>query len=611
MFNPQYAKKLANNLENSIEVIGAICLAALILLICSQIIARGFFGFSAAWVPELAQWLFVTLVLVTLPITQKRDSYLSFSNLQDALPSVLQYLARMIVDVVTLYTLGRLGINGGQIIALVGGVNPALGIPEWVPFVPVAISAACTAILYIYRAATQGHYVRISLSILLVAIWLALDILGLILVPQFRPGFFVLGSFAAALALGVPVSIAMLFASFIAGDITALIPGPAVVQNVVRGLDRFILLAIPLFLFTGALMNLGGLTTRLIDLADSLVGHFRGGLAQVSVLSAMLYGGISGSSNAEASLGAKLLVPQMMKRGYPAPFACAITSAAAILPNVIPPSIAMLILAAASDISVGALFIGGIIPGIILTIFLMVTVYFQASRLSIEEATVPRPLPGRALWRALPLIGLAIIIVGGIRLGWATPTEAGALAVLYVFILGMMMRVYSRESMLTALKETALDAGLIGLLIGVAAPFSFILIADQIPQDLLQILPNDNDNRWIGLLMMNLLMLVAGLVMDTGAAILVLVPLLLPAAVQLGIDPVHFGVMTVINLMIGGLTPPVGILVFITATTARQPVDIIFRAVRPFTLVLILALLIIAFVPELTLGLGHLLHKGN
>lgn len=610
MFNPQYAKKLANSLEKSIEAIGAICLAALALLICSQIIVRGFFGFSTAWVPELAQWLFVTLVLVTLPITQKRDSYLSFSNLQKALPSALQYLALLIVDIITLYTLSRLSINGGQIMALVGGINPALGIPEWVLFVPVTISAGCTGILYIYRAIIQGHHVRIISSIFLVAMWLALDILGLILLPQFRPGFFILGIFTVALALGAPVSIAMLFASFIAGDITALIPGPAVVQNVVRGLDRFILLAIPLFLFTGALMNLGGLTTRLIDLADSLVGHFRGGLAQVSVFSAMLYGGISGSSNAEASLGAKLLVPQMVKRGYPAPFACAVTAAAAILPNVIPPSIAMLILAAASDISVGALFIGGIVPGIILTIFLMVTVYFQVSRLRIEETTEPRQLPGQALWRALPLIGLAIIIVGGIRLGWATPTEAGALAVIYVFIFGVLTSAYSYQGIMVALKETAVDAGLVGLLIGVAAPFSFVLIADQIPQSLVHLLSVGGENRWIGLLLINLLMLIAGLVMDTGAAILVLVPLLLPVAVQLGIDPVHFGVMTVINLMIGGLTPPVGILVFITATTARQPVDIIFRAVRPFTLVLILALLIIAFVPELTLGLGHLFHKG-
>jgi len=611
MVIPQYAKKLASTLEKSIESISAICLATLISLICIQIISRGFFGFAAVWISELAQWLFVTLVLVTLPITQKRDSYLSFSNLQKALPSTLRSLALLVIDIITLYTLVRLGINGSQIISMVGGINPALGVPEWVLFIPVAISAVCTGSLYIYRAVAQGNHIRIFISILLVAIWLMLDILNLNLASQFRPGFFILGAFSVAVVLGAPVSIAMLFASFIAGDITALIPGPAVVQSMVRGLDRFILLAIPLFLFAGALMNLGGLTTRLIDLADSLVGHFRGGLAQVSVFSAMLYGGISGSSNAEASLGAKLLVPQMVKRGYPAPFACAVTAAAAILPNVIPPSIAMLILAAASDISVGALFLGGIIPGIILTIFLMIAVYFQASHLKIEERTISRPPPGRALWRALPLLGLAIIIVGGIRLGWATPTEAGALAVLYVFIFGVLTSAYSHQGIILALKETALDAGLVGLLIGVAAPFSFVLIADQIPQSLMHLLSMLGDNRWMGLLLMNLLMLIAGLVMDTGAAILVLVPLLLPAAVQLGIDPVHFGVMTVINLMIGGLTPPVGILVFITATTARQPADVIFRAVRPFTFVLILALLIIAFFPGLTLGLGHLLHKGN
>ena len=240
----------------------------------------------------------------------------------------------------------------------------------------------------------------------------------------------------------------------------------------------------------------------------------------------------------------------------------------------------------------------------------MAAVYFQATRLNLKETTIVRQTPGQALWRALPLLGLAVIIVGGIRLGWATPTEAGALAVLYVFVFGILTRTYSRQGMATALKETAVDAGLVGLLIGVAAPFSFILIADQIPQDLVRFL-SVGDSPWVGLLMINVLMLVAGLVMDTGAAILVLVPLLLPAAVQLGIHPVHFGVMTVINLMIGGLTPPVGILVFITATTARQPAKAIFRAVRPFTLILIAALLIIAFVPELTLGLGRLFHKGN
>ena len=357
-------------------------------------------------------------------------------------------------------------------------------------------------------------------------------------------------------------------------------------------------------------MNAGGLTKRLMDFAFSLVGHLRGGFAQVNVVSSGLYAGISGSSYSEAALGTKLLVPQMIKRGYSPAFSCAVTAASATVPNVIPPSIALLILAAAANLSVGSLWLAGVLPGLVMISALMICVYIIA-RIKGYGIATPR-VGGTHRWKAfakaLPVLGLAVLILGGIRFGIVTPTEAGVLAVVYSWVLGMFVyRNYGMTGLWKTLSTAGVEAAMIGLLIGAAAPFAFVLVTEQIPQLLALSVTSISENPWIVLLLMNLLMLFFGMFLDIGAAILILTPLLMPVAISLGIDPVHFGIVIVVNLMLGGLTPPVGTLAFITGTISRTPVHEVFRAMTPLLVALFAALLLITYVPTISLGLGWLI----
>ena len=328
-------------------------------------------------------------------------------------------------------------------------------------------------------------------------------------------------------------------------------------------------------------MNAGGLTHRLMDFAFRLVGHMRGGFAQVNVVSSGLYAGISGSSYSEAALGTKLLVPQMVRHGYSAPFACAVTAASATVPNVIPPSIALLILAAAANLSVGSLWLAGVVPGLVMIFSLMICIYFIAriKGFGIAAERADAADRWRAFGRALPVLGLAVLILGGIRFGglWET------------------------------LRTAAVEAAMVGLLIGAAAPFAFVLVTEQIPQLITVSVATLSENPYVVLLLVNLLMLVFGMFLDIGAAILILTPLLMPLVTGLGVDPIHFGIVVVVNLMLGGLTPPVGMLAFITGTISRTPVHEVFRALVPLLAALIAALLVITYVPFVSLGLGWLI----
>jgi tripartite ATP-independent transporter DctM subunit len=428
---------------------------------------------------------------------------------------------------------------------------------------------------------------------------------GLIDLAGLDPGMTMGAAFVIAMALGAPVSFAMIFAAFMANAAGGLLPPAAVVQTMVNGSSKFLLLAIPFFITAGALMNAGGLTTKLMDFAFKLVGHLRGGFAQVNVVSSGLYAGISGSSYSEAALGTKLLVPQMVRHGYSPGFSCAVTAASATLPNVIPPSIALLILAAVSNLSVGSLWLAGIGPGIVMALALMGCIYWIARRRGYGTAGARASAGERmhAFFHAIPVLLLAVLIIGGIRFGVVTPTEAGVLAVVYAWGLGMLAyRAYGARELWQTLRTAAVEAALVGLLIGAAGPFAFVLVTEQVPQMLTAGITGISDNPYLVLLLANVLMLGFGMVLDIGAAILILTPLLMPMMIELGVDPIHFALVIVVNLMLGGLTPPVGMLAFITGTISRTPVHEVFRAMHPLLLALIGALLLITYVPAISLG---------
>jgi tripartite ATP-independent transporter DctM subunit len=407
---------------------------------------------------------------------------------------------------------------------------------------------------------------------------------------------------AIGLLLGAPLPHALLVGVSLATPFGALLPEPALVQNTVVGVSKFLLLAIPFFLLAGGILTAGGLAERLIHFAATLVGHLRGGLAQTALVSSTMFSGASGSSIANAAFGAKVMVPALVAHGYPLPRAAAIVAATSMLDNIIPPSIAFLILATATNLSVGALLAGGFVAGPILALALGIGLYLTSRGEKPARTKAAAPERARAFVASLPAIGLGIVVVVGIRFGIVTTTEASALAVAYALIVCVVMRSINGRGLAEAFRESAMESAAIGLLIGAATPFAFLLAIDRVSDLVTAAVTSLGGGPFAVMLLANVVLLIAGLFLDIGAAILLLAPLLLPAAVMAGIDPIQFGVILVVNLMIHGLTPPLGILVYVASgVSGAQPAQV-FRQVLPLLVSLLAALALMCIVSALLAG---------
>lgn len=606
------ARAVLGVLDATIGGLAVAGLVALVAIVFANVVGRYLLGASLVWSLDAARWLFVAVIMLGVPLAHRMRMHLLVSVLVDRLPRPARIAAGVASDVVTAYTTIALLAGGFTLLAVIGGTNATLRLPEWVRFAPVPVSCTLGLVYLALRGLDEGERVwQGPLAIALAGLaWFLLGDGFRAAVAGIDPAIAMGVAFAVALAIGTPVAFAILFSAFVANMAGDVLPPAAVVQNLVNGATKVVLLAIPFFILAGALMNAGGLTRRLVDFAFSLVGHFRGGLAQVNVVSSGLYAGISGSSYSDAALGTKLFVPQMVARGYAAPFACAVTAASATLPNVIPPSIALLLVAAAGNLSVGSLWVAGIVPGLLMAVLLMVAIRWIAIRrgygAGAERAS--GRARARALLAAIPVVALAVLVIVGIRFGAVTPTEAGVLAVVYAFLVGTILyRAWSVRSLYAAVRAAAVEAALVGLLVGAASPFAFVLVTEQLPQALAAAIGGLAEEPFLALLLANVLLLVFGTILDIGAAILILTPLLVPALTALGVDPTHLGVVIVVNLMLGGLTPPIGMLAFIASTISGTPVHAIFRQIVPLLAVLIAALLAVTYVPAISLGLGRLL----
>ena len=397
-----------------------------------------------------------------------------------------------------------------------------------------------------------------------------------------------------ACVLGAPIPHALLAGVSLSGAFGGTLPEPAIVQNAVSGVSKFLLLAIPFFLLAGELLTSGGLAERLVRFAAALVGHWRAGLAQTALVASVLFSGASGSSVANAAFGAKVMAPTLIARGYPPAKAGAIVAGVSMLDNIIPPSIAFLILATATNLSVGALLVGGFFAGAVLALALAIGIHLTVRDLGEAAPRASGQERVAGFVGALPAIGLGVVVVVGIRFGIVTVTEASALAVAYALVVCLMLRSLDAASVLRALRKAATEAAAVALLIGASAPFAFLLATDQVSELMAGLVTMLGQGPFAVMLMANLLLLIAGLVLDIGAAILLLAPLLLPVAVAAGLDPVQFGVILVVNLMIHGLTPPLGILVHVVSGILRVPASQVFRAVLPLLASLLVALAILS-----------------
>ncbi len=413
------------------------------------------------------------------------------------------------------------------------------------------------------------------------------------------------------LAMGLPLAFALGAMSVVYlyfSDITIAL----LAQRMTAAVDSFLILAIPFFYLAGELMNACRLTDRIVAMAKALVGHISGGLAQVNIFASMLFAGMSGSATADTAALGSVLIPAMKKEGYPAPFAAAVTVASAMVGPIIPPSIAMVIYAALADVSVGRLLLAGILPGLTIIATQMVFTWFLARwRGYPRYERAPVPEMAKAVWRGGPAVLFPVIIVGGILSGVFTPTEAAAVAVLYGLLLGVLVyRNVGPAQLWHTLANVSLASARILLIIAAAAAFSWIMVREQVPQSIAAGLATLSSDPTVILLVMVALLLLVGLFMVASSAEIVLTPILVPVVVSFGIDPVHFGVLMVFSLIIGGGTPPVGVLLFVAQDIAKISFGDMVRAMLPYYVPLFVAVLLIALFPDLSLWLPNQVFGG-
>jgi len=456
-----------------------------------------------------------------------------------------------------------------------------------------------------------------------------------------------IGVFLVLMVIGVPVAVSMVSASLAYLAIHGGAPDVIVAQRMIAGVESFPLLAVPFFILAGNLMNIAGVTGRIYSFAVALVGWMRGGLAQVNIIGSVIFSGMSGTAIADAAGIGTIEIKAMKDHGYPVEVAVGVTAASATLGPIIPPSLPFVIYGMMANVSIGSLFLGGVIPGVLMTVFMMVTVMvfarlrgwgsdapFNVREIgkALLEIIVVFAFPA-AVW-IMEQLGIAqnaaiflalgvvlildyvfkfsavmalmtpVILIGGMTLGWFTPTEAAVAAVMWSLFLGLVRyRSMTMKTLAKATFDTVETTASVLFIVTAASIFAWLLTVSQAAQLLSDAILGITQNKWVFLILVNLLMLFVGCFLDTIAAITILVPILLPIVLKLGIDPVHFGLIMTLNLMIGLLHPPLGMVLFVLSRVAKLSVERTTMAILPWLVPLFLALMAITFIPEITLWL--------
>jgi tripartite ATP-independent transporter DctM subunit len=375
-------------------------------------------------------------------------------------------------------------------------------------------------------------------------------------------------------------------------------------RKMVSGCDSFTIMAMPLFMLSGALMNKSGITDSLVDFSKILVGHIRGGLAHVTIVASTLFAGLTGVAMADVAAIGSILIPAMEKDGYPKPFAAAVVTSAAVIGPIIPPSLVMLIYAHIMGESVAALFLGGIVPGLIMAIGLMVYTYYIAKNRNYPKFR-ERPTVGElgmSFFKSLPALAAPMVILGGIVLGFATPTEAAALVVLYAFILGFFVtRKIKLADLAPMLLQSMVVTAVVFLIIGTASQVGFLITDVHLPQSLANYFISLTKNKYLMLMLINAFLLLMGMILEIIPNVVLLSPILAPLALKLGVDPTHFALILLINLNIGMNTPPMGGLMFITSAMAGAKFEDVLKESWGYLLTQLATLLVITYIPDTVL----------
>jgi tripartite ATP-independent transporter DctM subunit len=413
---------------------------------------------------------------------------------------------------------------------------------------------------------------------------------------------------------GVPIVYSLLgstFFYFMFIDTTS--PMDLILQKVLTSSQSFSLLAIPFFVMAGSIMNYSGISEKMMEFAEVLTGHMRGGLAQVNVLLSMLMGGCSGSANADAAMQSKMLVPQMEERGYSRAFSAAITAASSAATPVIPPGVNLIVYALLASCSLGRVFAAGYVPGILMSLSLMIAVAIISKKRNYQPSRTKRASIGEIGRQALiSFWGLAFpfAIILGMRIGLFTPSEGGAVAVLYTIVIGKFVykKLSFRKHFIPIMKETIAGSASVVMIMVSASVFGYYLTWQGIPQMVTRALTSLTTNVYVMLLLCNVILLIMGMFLEGGAALMIIAPLLVPVVTSMGVDPVHFGMICIVNIMLGGLTPPFGSMMFTTCGITNCKISDFLRECWAFMLALFVVLILITVFPALSLVVPNLIY---
>lgn len=600
---------LNNNFEKIFLVTG---LLSITLFITIQVVYRYIITHfveragAAVWTEELSRYIFIWISYLALPVAIQKRSSIRVDILHDMLPLRWRKASWIVVELFFLILTSVICYNGvGQIQRLIEfpQTTTALGIPYLVPYLilPVGFGLMCLRLLQsLYRQVQECGALDSLLALGLVVVVVSPVFLFSYIEPL--PALF--GYFAVLCALGVPVAISLGLSTLATIICAETLPIEYMAQVAFTSIDSFPIMAIPFFIAAGVFMGAGGLSQRLLSLADELLGGLYGGMGLTAVATCMFFGAISGSGPATVAAIGALTIPAMVERGYDKLFAAALVAAAGCVGVMIPPSNPFVVYGVSAQVSIGDLFIGGIIPGIITGAVLMVYCYCISRKRGWrgEERTRTVSSLGKAVWNAKWALMVPVIVLGGIYGGIMTPTEAAAVAAFYGLVVGLFLyREMSFRDMLKACVEACETSATIIVLMAMATLFGNIMTLEDVPGTIARTILAFTENKIVILLLINVLLLVVGVFMEALAAIVILTPILLPVVTSVGVSPLHFGIIMVVNLAIGFITPPVGVNLFVASGIARAKLDQLAGVALPMIFLMLLVLMLITYVPEVPL----------